>query len=64
MKKITKIYKKNRNYYLGWIKEIPGVNTQGKTLKETKNNLEEALSLILKANSNLPLTFKNDMKET
>ncbi len=35
---------------MGWIEEIPGVNTQGKTLKETKENLKEALLLILETN--------------
>jgi len=35
---------------LGWVEEIPGVNTQGKTLKETKENLQEALTLILETN--------------
>ena len=43
----TAIYKKQGKWYLGWIEEIPGVNTQGKTLKEVKDNLKEALSLIL-----------------
>ncbi|MFA5431385.1 MAG: type II toxin-antitoxin system HicB family antitoxin [Candidatus Paceibacterota bacterium] len=62
--KYTKIYNKNKGYYLGWIKEIPGINTQGKTLKETKENLEEAFSLILKTKHDLPLVFKNDIKNT
>lgn len=35
---------------MGWIEEISGVNTQGKTLKETKENLREALLLILETN--------------
>ena len=35
---------------MGWIEEIPGVNTQGKTLKEVKENLKEALLLILETN--------------
>lgn len=35
---------------MGWIEEIPGVNTQGKTLKEAKENLKEALLLILEIN--------------
>ena len=35
---------------MGWIEEIPGVNTQGKTLKEAKENLKEALLLILETN--------------
>jgi predicted RNase H-like HicB family nuclease len=49
-RKFTAIYKKRGKWYLGWIEEIPGVNTQGKTLKETKENLKEALLLILEAN--------------
>ena len=44
------IYKKSGKWYLGWIEEIPGVNTQGKTLKETRKNLKEALLLILETN--------------
>ena len=28
---------------MGWVEEIPGVNTQGKTLKEAKENSKEAL---------------------
>jgi len=35
---------------LGWIEEMSGVNTQGKTLKEVKENLKEALLLILETN--------------
>ncbi len=46
----TAIYKKQGKWYLGWIEEILGANTQGKTLKETKDNLKEALSLILETN--------------
>jgi len=46
----TAIYKKSGKWYLGWIEEIPGVNTQGKTLKEVKESLKEALLLILETN--------------
>jgi predicted RNase H-like HicB family nuclease len=49
-KQFTAIYKKSGKWYLGWIEEIPGVNTQGKTLNETKENLKEALFLILETN--------------
>jgi predicted RNase H-like HicB family nuclease len=55
---------KNKEGYSGYIKEIPGVNTQGTTLKETKENLKEALLLILKTKKDLPLVFKNDIKNT
>lgn len=50
VQKFTAIYKKHGKWYLGWIEEIPGVNTQGKTLKEVRENLKEALSLILEVN--------------
>jgi len=53
VRKFTAVYKKQGKWYLGWVEEIPGVNTQGKTLKETKNNLKEALFLVLEANKNV-----------
>ena len=49
-RQFTAIYKKSGKWYLGWIEEIPGVNTQGKTLKEAKENIKEALLLILETN--------------
>jgi len=49
-RQFTAVYKKSGKWYLGWVEEIPGVNTQGKTLKETKENLKEALRLILETN--------------
>ena len=49
-RQFTAIYKKSGRWYLGWVEEIPGVNTQGKTLKEVKENLKEALLLILETN--------------
>jgi predicted RNase H-like HicB family nuclease len=49
-RKFTAVYKKSGRWYSGWIEEIPGVNTQGKTLSETKANLKEALLLILETN--------------
>lgn len=51
--KFTAVYQKHKNWYLGWVEEIPGVNTQGKTLKEAKENLKEALALILETNKSL-----------
>ena len=50
MRQFTAIYKKLGKWYVGWIEEIPGANTQGKTLKEVKENLKESLALILETN--------------
>lgn len=52
-REFTAIYKKSGNWFLAWVEEIPGVNTQGRTLKEAKENLKEALYLILEANRNI-----------
>jgi len=49
-RQFTGLFKKSGKWYLGWIEEIPGVNTQGKTLAEAKENLKEALSLVLETN--------------
>ena len=52
-REFTAVYKKSGKWFLAWIEEIPGVNTQGKTLAETKRNLKEALELVLEANREL-----------
>ncbi|MEK7535732.1 MAG: type II toxin-antitoxin system HicB family antitoxin [Patescibacteria group bacterium] len=46
----TAVYQKRGNWILAWIEEIPGVNTQGRTRKEAKENLKEALQLVLETN--------------
>lgn len=46
--------------FIGSIEEIPGVNTQGETIEETKINLLEALNLIVDTNRSLS---ENDLKE-
>lgn len=50
MKHLTAIYKKTGKWYSAWIEEIPGVNTQGKTLKEARENLREAFFLVTETN--------------
>ena len=49
----TAVYKKTKDWFVAWVEEIPGVNTQGKTLKEARENLREALSLILESNKEI-----------
>ncbi len=45
--KLTIEISKGDEYYIGLIKEIPGVVTQGITIEETKENLMDALQLYL-----------------
>lgn len=51
----TAVYEKRGKWYVAYIEEIPGVNTQGRTLKEARANLKDALRLILEANRELSL---------
>jgi predicted RNase H-like HicB family nuclease len=48
--KLTKIFQKVPEGYIGFVEELPGANTQGETLEEARNNLEEAIELVLEAN--------------
>ncbi|HIG97389.1 MAG TPA: type II toxin-antitoxin system HicB family antitoxin [Candidatus Aenigmarchaeota archaeon] len=47
---LTAVYRKVKEGYIAYVEEIPGVNTQGVDLKETKENLLDALRLILEVN--------------
>ena len=49
-KTFTALFQKRGKWYVGWVEEIPGVNTQGRTLRAARKNLQEALALILEAN--------------
>ena len=51
--KLTKIYQKVPEGYIGFVEELPGANTQGETLEETKANLEEAIELVMETNRQL-----------
>lgn len=52
-REFTSVIEKRGNWYIGYVEELPGVNTQGKTLKEVRENLREALLLIIEANREL-----------
>jgi predicted RNase H-like HicB family nuclease len=36
--------------YVAFVEELPGANTQGETLEEARENLREAVELVLEAN--------------
>ena len=49
----TAVFEKRGKWYIGYVEEVPGANTQGRTLAEARKNLKEALALILKTNRKL-----------
>lgn len=46
----TAVYRKVPEGYIGFVEELPGANTQGATIEETRENLKEAVDLIIEAN--------------
>ena len=47
---LTAIFEKVPEGYIGYVEELPGANTQGKTLEEARANLQESVQLVLEAN--------------
>lgn len=52
-REFTGIIEKRGDWYVGYVEELPGVNTQGRTLQEARENLREATQLIIEANREL-----------
>ncbi|HVV97166.1 MAG TPA: type II toxin-antitoxin system HicB family antitoxin [Rhodanobacteraceae bacterium] len=46
----TAVFEKVPEGYIGFVEELPGANTQGATLEEARQNLKEAIQLVLEAN--------------
>jgi predicted RNase H-like HicB family nuclease len=50
---LTAVFMKVPEGYIAFIEELPGANTQGATLEEARENLREAVDLVLEANRDL-----------
>jgi predicted RNase H-like HicB family nuclease len=48
--RLTAVFMKVPEGYVGFVEELPGANTQGETLDEARSNLREAAALVLDAN--------------
>lgn len=49
----TAVFQKVPTGYIAFVEELPGANTQGATLEEARENLQEAIALVLEANRTL-----------
>ena len=49
----TAVFQKVPEGYIGYVEELPGANTQGDTLDEARENLKEAIEMVLEANREL-----------
>ena len=50
MKTLTAVFEQHGKWWIGYVEELPGANTQGRTLEETRENLKEAVQLLIEAN--------------
>ena len=49
----TAVFEQDGAWWIGYVEELPGANTQGATLDEARENLKEAIALIIEANHEL-----------
>ena len=47
---LTAVYRKVKEGYIAYVEEIPGINSQGSDLENAKENLLDALKLVLEVN--------------
>ena len=57
---LTAVFKKVPEGYIAWVEDLPGANTQGETLEEARENLQEAIRLVFEANRELA---ERDLKD-
>ncbi|HYW05520.1 MAG TPA: type II toxin-antitoxin system HicB family antitoxin [Longimicrobium sp.] len=55
------IFQKVPEGYIGFVEELPGANTQGRTLKEARSNLVEAIQLTLEEHRVLAEELRGDV---
>ena len=49
----TAVFEKDGDGWVAYVEELPGANTQGRTLEEARENLKDAVQMILEANREL-----------
>jgi predicted RNase H-like HicB family nuclease len=54
-KTFTLEYWQDENWYVGQLREVPGVFSQGETLAELEENVRDAYELVLEDNGKLEL---------
>jgi predicted RNase H-like HicB family nuclease len=43
----TAVFRKEGKWWAAYVEELPGANTQGKTIEEARANLKEAIAMVL-----------------
>jgi len=56
-------YWKDEDWYVGRLKDIPGVFSQGESLEELESNIQEAYELMLEEQNDIDLPARPKRKE-
>lgn len=52
-RQVKAVFERDGDWWIGYVEELPGANTQGRTLEEARENLKEAVALVVEANREL-----------
>ena len=63
MRTFTLEYWLDTDWYVGRLKEIPGVFSQGESLRELEENIREAYQMMLQEEEQFPPPFQVQTKE-
>jgi predicted RNase H-like HicB family nuclease len=61
---LTAVYMKVPEGYVAFVEELPGANTLAPTLDEAREDLKEAVAMVLEANRELARKFLGDQVVT
>ncbi len=50
MERFTAVFERDGDWWVGSVEELPGANTQGRTLDEARENLRDAVAMVIEAN--------------
>ncbi len=62
-RQFTATFERSGEWWIGYVEELPGANTQGRNLEEARENLREAIRLILEAQRELIQRHLQDAEE-
>ena len=57
---LTAVFMKVPEGYIAFVEELPGANTQAATLEEAREDLQEAVAMVLEASRELARKFLGD----
>ncbi len=60
---LTAVFVKVPEGYIEFVEELPGANTQGRTLQEARDNIRESIEMTLEANRILAQESLDDAQE-